>query len=372
MLPCIERLRNRLEYLRHSGWMLAALGVFVVQNHCGVPGVAHDQLAAHFLDRGQDARALREAQRAIRESPDDPTPRVIASLALAGLGQTEAAATAVERALELDLDDPRLYGTLRSICIDADREDLALEALQRLVAERPGHWLLTLNLGWAHRAVGDDEQALLLLESAVANPDSAAPTEDLILAHFELSRVYAAQERLDDARRVLGDALHYAPHDPRLLVASGELHLRLQQPKEAEAFFEQAVAHSDAPGITASRIAMAFYNAGDRSRSILFYERAIMEHPEPLTLNNLAWTYAEADLNLDRAHELSLRAVKTDADNVVFLDTYAEVLFRKGRTPQAVAVIRRCIELEPEDGEHYHYLREQLKRFHPASSDSVL
>ena len=46
--------------------MLAALGSFVVQNHCGVPGVAHDQLAAHFLDRGQDERALREAWRAIR------------------------------------------------------------------------------------------------------------------------------------------------------------------------------------------------------------------------------------------------------------------------------------------------------------------
>ena len=87
--------------------MLAALGAFVVQNHCGVPGVAHDQLAAHFLDRGQDERALREARRAIREAPEAATPRVIAALALAGLGRPEAAAAAVEEALRLDPDDPR-------------------------------------------------------------------------------------------------------------------------------------------------------------------------------------------------------------------------------------------------------------------------
>ena len=89
-----------------------------------------------------------------------------------------------------------------------------------------------------------------------------------------------------------------------------------------------------------------------------------------LTLNNLAWTYAEAELNLDRAHELSLRAVKTDADNVVYLDTYAEVLFRKGRSDQAVAIIRRCLELEPITGEHYEYLHEQLARFN-ADPDSL-
>ena len=331
--------------------------------------MAHDQLAAHFLDRGQNERALREARRAVREAPDEPTPRVIASLALAGLGRAEDAAQAVEEALRLDPDDPRLYGTLRSVCVEGEREDLALMVLQRLAIERPAHWLLTLNLGWAHRAVGNDDEALVLLESAVADPDTAAPTQELVLAHFELSRVYAEQERLDDASRVLEDALRFAPDDARLLVATGELHLLRLQPGDAEILFERALEQGDI-GATAARIAMAFYNAGDRGRAILFYERAILERPAPLTLNNLAWTYAEAELNLDRAHELSLRAVKTDADNVVYLDTYAEVLFRKGRSDQAVAIIRRCLELEPITGEHYEYLHEQLARFN-ADPDSL-
>jgi len=367
-----KRLRNWFEHQRYNTWMLAALGVFVVQNHCGVPGVAHDQLAAHFLELEQNERALREAQRAIREAPDEPTPRLIAALALAGLGRPEAAAAAVEQALRLDPDDLRLYGTLRSVCTDGDCEDLALAVLQRLVRERPGHWLLTLNLGWAHRAIGNDDQALFLLESAVTDADSAAPIEELVLAYSELSRAYAEQERLDDAGRVLEDALRVAPDDWRLLIAAGELHLRRQQPQEAEVLFERALVQSDDVGVTAARIAMEFYNSGDRGRAIAFYERAIVGRPSPLTLNNLAWTYAEAGLNLDRAQELSLRAVKTDVDNVVYLDTYAEVLFRKGRAPQAVAVIRRCLELEPTGGEHFQYLHDQLDRFRVASPDSLL
>ncbi|HIG18050.1 MAG TPA: tetratricopeptide repeat protein [Candidatus Handelsmanbacteria bacterium] len=348
---------------RSGGWLLATLGVFVVQNHCGVPGVRHDQLAAHFLDRGQHERALREARRAARETPEAPTPKVIAALALAGLGRTEEAAAAIEEALYLDPDDTRLYGTLRSVCVDAGREKLALEILQRLSSDNPTHWLLQLNLGWAHLAVGHQAEAVTLLEAAVAAADTTAPAEDLILAHFELSRVYAEQQRLDDASRVLESALQLAPRNPRLLVAAGEMCLQRRLLPEAEDFFKSALAVSPDVGSTAAQIARAFYDSDDRQRAILFYERSIAARPSPLTQNNLAWTYAEADRHLDRAQDLSLQAVKTDADNVVYLDTYAEVLFRRGYDDQAVAIIRRCLELEPADGEHYEYLHGQLRRF---------
>ena len=70
---------------------------------------------------------------------------------------------------------------------------------------------------------------------------------------------------------------------------------------------------------------------------------------------------------LERARELSLRAVKEEADNVVYLDTYAEVLYRQGHQNQALALIRRAVELEPDDGEHRDYLLRQLHRFSTAA-----
>ena len=83
----------------------------------------------------------------------------------------------------------------------------------------------------------------------------------------------------------------------------------------------------------------------------------------PIILNNLAWTYAEKGVQLDRALELSLRAVKSNAENVVYLDTYAELLFLSQDYKRAIAIIEQALEIEPPGGEHYDYLQRQLEKF---------
>ena len=57
------------------------------------------------------------------------------------------------------------------------------------------------------------------------------------------------------------------------------------------------------------------------------------------------------------------QAVKSDADNVVYLDTYAEVLHLLGRHRRAMAIMALAIELEPEDGDQYDYLQQQMQKF---------
>ena len=75
-------------------------------------------------------------------------------------------------------------------------------------------------------------------------------------------------------------------------------------------------------------------------RAIEYYQRALSRAPRaPLILNNLAWTYAEEGMRLHYALELSLQAVKIEADSPVYLDTYAELLHRLGRHQHAIAVI---------------------------------
>lgn len=353
-------------------WAGAAAAVFVVQSHCGMPAVPHGNLAQWFAERGLHERALVSARRAARETPRDPRPHAIAAIAHAGLGARREAVAALEHALRLDPDDPRLYGTLRSLAAGSGQEALALEALRRLEEDRPGHWLLRLNLGWAHAAAGHREEALRRLEEVVESADSTAPRAERTLAHYELSRLYLDEDRTGDAARILESGLGLDPDDPLLLLGAGESRLRAGEPERARRHFARALDNADDMERTASSIARIYYDSGLRELAIEYYEKAAgRSRPSPLVLNNLAWTYAEAGLRLDRAQELSLRAVKSDADNVVYLDTYAEVLFRRGRTGQAIALMRRCLELEPEDGEHYEYLRGQMARFE-AAADSLL
>ena len=117
---------------------------------------------------------------------------------------------------------------------------------------------------------------------------------------------------------------------------------------------------------------MVYYGIGARQRAIEYYERSLRGEETPLTLNNLAWLYAEEGVQLERALDLSLRAVKSDPDNVVFLDTYAELLFLLGQPRRAIAMMELALELEAPGGEQYDYLLGQLGKFGGATEVSVL
>lgn len=84
----------------------------------------------------------------------------------------------------------------------------------------------------------------------------------------------------------------------------------------------------------------------------------------PSLLNGYAWRMTQLAQNLEDALVKIRKAVTMiadeDAENrAQFMDTEAEVLWKLGRTTDAVAVIDQCIELQPEDG----YFREQRAKF---------
>ncbi len=83
-------------------------------------------------------------------------------------------------------------------------------------------------------------------------------------------------------------------------------------------------------------------------------------HPNSAALlNNTAWMAATCDRQLDEALGLARRATELSPDNPVYLDTLAEVHFRRGDRAKAIELIRRCLELDP-DRSHY---QQQLARF---------
>ncbi|MBW3599609.1 MAG: hypothetical protein KY475_20345 [Planctomycetes bacterium] len=75
--------------------------------------------------------------------------------------------------------------------------------------------------------------------------------------------------------------------------------------------------------------------------------------------NNLAWLAARCDREPDAALEHAQRAVELSPDKASYLDTLAEVHFRRGDAAEAARLARRCIELEPDND----FFREQLDRF---------
>jgi Flp pilus assembly protein TadD len=90
------------------------------------------------------------------------------------------------------------------------------------------------------------------------------------------------------------------------------------------------------------------------------YAETVAAFPQcALVHNNLAWTAARCGRRLDEALEHAQRAVELAPDTASYLDTLAEVCFRRGDRDAAVGHSRRAVQLRPDD----ETLQAQLNRF---------
>ena len=341
----------------------ALMGAFVIQHpHCG-RSYDHHQLSLVYLEKGQFRRALVETQRAQRLDGPRASVHTVAAMAHLGLDDIEAAVGQMRVALGLEPANAELYRALRGICSQKSRYDLARATFDDLLRMDPENDLARASLGWAHMQLGDDGRALDLLQRAAGGGG--------LFARLQLARLHLKAERIDDAIVTLEAALASDPGNAALLLTLGECHLLRGEGERAEARFAAAMGASQDPRQTANAIARTYYGMGLRQKAIEYYELVLRSGPPlPDLLNNLAWAYAEEGVKLERGLQLSMLSLKAEPDSPVYLDTYAELYFQLGQPDRALAVIRRAIEVEPEDGEHYSYLLEQEAKFSQAAADS--
>jgi tetratricopeptide (TPR) repeat protein len=82
--------------------------------------------------------------------------------------------------------------------------------------------------------------------------------------------------------------------------------------------------------------------------------------------NACAWLSAESRRGLDAALDHARKATELEPKNAGYLDTLAEVHFRRGERDQAVATAQRCTNMDP----RRDYFRKQLARFKTGDPNS--
>lgn len=315
------------------------------------------QQARAYLERGRCEEERLWARRALREGDHGVLVHLALASAQLGMSRGDEALLTLVGALRYEPEDERLHGMLREVCQVDSSYAAARPLLADLLADDPGAPRLQATLGWVLVALGDGAEGEPLLAEAARAAVEPFPA-------LQLSRLYLQSGRPALSLEVVEQALRTPLEPGRLLEALGETYLRLAQVEAADSAFAAAIGRSASPDLAAARIAMTCYGEGRPRLAVDYYERSLaLAAGDLLTLNNLAWIYTEQGLRLDRALDLATRAVKGDPDNVVYLDTYAEVQFRLGRPERAAALARRALDVEPEAGEHRAYLQEQLARF---------
>jgi len=110
-----------------------------------------------------------------------------------------------------------------------------------------------------------------------------------------------------------------------------------------------------------------YYRMKEFNKSFEIYEEATIKDPEDLTiLNNYAYYLSEQNINLKKAESMARKVIEKEKDNPTFLDTYAWVLFKRGKVKDAAkimeSIITRGSNISAEYYEHYGFMLKSMKK----------
>ena len=151
------------------------------------------------------------------------------------------------------------------------------------------------------------------------------------------------------------EALLYLPHKLELYFYKGFSQYLLGNKKESIATYKQGLEQRDSE-TTPSVIAAVFTSIGDtyheldmKKESYAAYDSALVYDPyKPDVLNNYAYYLSLENRELQKALEMSRKTIEAEPDNLIYLDTYAWILFRLERYEEAKAYAEKIISLNEE------------------------
>ena len=162
---------------------------------------------------------------------------------------------------------------------------------------------------------------------------------------------YAIQDNdLDEVIRIATSALEYHPDALEFYYYQGIAYYQQEKLDEALDVFTRGVRQINEK--SDKQIASDFYailgdiyhHKGRSEESYAAYDSSLVYNPDNIgTLNNYAYFLSVDKKHLDKAEEMSYRTVKAEPDNETYLDTYAWILFEKGRYTEARIYIEQAL-----------------------------
>lgn len=310
--------------------------------------------AAVLVDLGRDEDALRQYRELLDLDPDNPELVRGVARQLVDEGRREEAIEVlvgfVDRNRKVEDADPQ-----RRQAVDAARLSLALlyaegeqwgaarTVLEPLLdaADEGTRVAGVLTLAETLFRSGKTGKALALLDRRAETADTPA----LLAKQTEL---LLRDDQTDRARDLLARVREGGELEPGLAVVQA-FHQQ-ERWRDTLAILEslsQSYRDETDPlfllGAAAERV-------GDPSRAAEAFQTLLERHPDHApTLNYLGYMWADLDRNLEQALDMIRRAVELDPDNGAYLDSLGWAYYRLGRYEEAREHLQRAARLVPED-----------------------
>lgn len=191
------------------------------------------QLAEQYARTSELERAEAQLKRVIDRHPDYASAQLLMGRVLYEAQKTTRARAHLNRAIKLRPNDPDAYLVLTQLWLDQGKVDEAVKTVEELGGAVPGEPIGYRRLGLALAERGDLARAERLLTRAVERDPG-----DLD-CWTALARVYESTGRSDKALDAWSRAVERDPENKEVLLSAGRMALRVDQPAEARAYFDQ-------------------------------------------------------------------------------------------------------------------------------------
>lgn len=299
-------------------------------------------LGRFYLAQKMPAQVIKLADDGLVKSPNDPVLLALKGVALLQSGQPDPAAAALEGAIKAAPNVPDMHFQLARAYEQIGNFTRANQSLQTVLKLAPGH----------------------------------AP------AKLAQARLQARSGKPDAAQKQLAELGAGFPNDPAIPETRGDLAMSQNKAREASGFYKAALAKGETNFLNV-KLAASQLQAGDKeggfatlqnwlkrypddayTRGALAdalmaneqsreageqYAKIIERQPENVSaLNNLAWISLQSNA-LDPALSYAQHAYKLAPRQPQVLDTYAQILLRRGNATEAVSKLREASELAKGD-----------------------
>lgn len=159
-----------------------------------------------------------------------------------------------------------------------------------------------------------------------------------------LASVYLNDNDYAEVARILESAVKVLPDDFRVNFFLGLAYSRLNRNVDAVRVLEHARSLNRTDQDVLAQLALAYESLKHYDEADSLYEEALRLNPKnDLVLNNYGYSLAERNIQLDRALEMSKKAVAAQPGNGSYLDTMGWIYYRLGNFADAEKYVKEAI-----------------------------
>jgi tetratricopeptide (TPR) repeat protein/transglutaminase-like putative cysteine protease len=182
---------------------------------------------------------------------------------------------------------------------------LAAELLERVAIIDPKYKGLWNNLGRSYLALHENQKAADAFKKEI---EANAYDE---YAFTSLGVAYEGMERYDEAIAQYQKAIEISPLDAYAHGSLGLLYSKLKRWNDAVPELEKAASLQEKNSLIQVSLGQAYFATGQVEKGMASFERAIAQSPTALVWNNIAYSLAEENVQLDRASQYADAAINS-------------------------------------------------------------